>query len=99
MKKTKDYSNYPANEDIYNKLKKEADIDPEDVSKKKEIIKIEKVEKPNEKDFNQDKSGNDLDIPGAELDDEQENNGNEDEENNFYSIGGDNHNDLEEDNQ
>jgi hypothetical protein len=99
MKKTKDYSNYPTNEDIYNKLKKEADIDPEAISKKKEIIKIEKIEKPNEKDFNQDKSGNDLDIPGAELDDEQEKNGNEDEENNIYSIGGDNHNDLEEDNQ
>ena len=99
MKNTKDYSNYRANEDIYNKLKKEADIDPEAISKKKEIIKIEKIEKPNEKDFNQDKSGNDLDIPGAELDDEQEKNGNEDEENNVYSIGGDNHNDLEEDNQ
>jgi hypothetical protein len=40
-------------------------------------------------------SGGDLDIPGAELDDKQEEIG-EDEENNYYSIG-DNHNDLEED--
>jgi hypothetical protein len=39
----------------------------------------------------------DLDIPGAELDDKQEEIGSEDEENNYYSIGGDNHNDLEED--
>jgi len=31
------------------------------------------------------------------LDDEQENVGNEDEENNYYSIGGDNHNNLDED--
>jgi len=50
----------------------------------------------NEKDFKDDVSGADLDIPGAELDDQQENVGSEDEENNYYSIGGDNHNDLEE---
>ena len=41
-------------------------------------------------------SGQDLDIPGAELDDAGENVGAEDEENNTYSLGGDNHNDLEE---
>ncbi|MFT3824032.1 MAG: hypothetical protein QM731_08930 [Chitinophagaceae bacterium] len=39
-----------------------------------------------------------LDIPGAELDDEDELIGEEDEENNYYSLGGDNHDDLEEDN-
>ena len=39
----------------------------------------------------------DLDIPGAELDDENEKIGEEDEENNYYSLGGDNHEDLEED--
>ena len=43
--------------------------------------------------------GNDLDIPGTELDDDQEIIGNEDEENNYYSLGGDDHNDLDEDNQ
>jgi hypothetical protein len=42
-------------------------------------------------------SGDDLDIPGAELDDDMEEIGSEDEENNSYSLGGDNHNDLEED--
>ncbi len=41
-------------------------------------------------------SGNDLDVPGSELDDEQESVGSEDEENNNYSLGGDNHEDLEE---
>ena len=87
---------YPASDDIYNRLEKESDIDPEDISKKKEVIKIDQNPAWNEKNFNQDKSGNDLDVPGAELDDDQENNGSEDEENNFYSIGGDNHNDLEE---
>ena len=93
------YPQYPENEDIYNKFNKEFDIDPENISKNKEIIKIEKNPTWNEKNFNQDKSGNDLDIPGAELDDEQENIGSEDEENNGYSIGSDNHNNLEEDNQ
>jgi hypothetical protein len=41
-------------------------------------------------------SGKDLDVPGAELDDLGEAIGSEDEENNAYSLGGDNHNDLEE---
>jgi hypothetical protein len=31
----------------------------------------------------------DLDVPGAEMDDDDEIYGNEDEENNFYSLGGD----------
>lgn len=39
----------------------------------------------------------DLDIPGAELDDENEAIGEEDEENNYYSLGGDRHENLEED--
>lgn len=42
-------------------------------------------------------SGDDLDVPGSELDDEEESIGSEDEENNSYSIGGDDHDDLEED--
>ena len=43
-------------------------------------------------------SGGDLDIPGTDLDDKDEATGNEDEENNHYSIGGDNHSNLEENN-
>ena len=42
-------------------------------------------------------SGSDLDVPGSEADDNYKNVGNEDEENNFYSLGGDGHNNLEED--
>jgi len=41
-------------------------------------------------------TGKDLDIPGSELDDAAESTGSEDEENNGYSIGGDDHNNLEE---
>ncbi|MCF6133292.1 hypothetical protein [Flavobacterium wongokense] len=85
--------NYPPGEDIYS-MGKETEIDPEDTSKIKSPVDNGKF---NEKNFNQDKSGSDLDIPGSELDDEQENIGSEDEENNGYSIGSDNHNDLEED--
>lgn len=36
-----------------------------------------------------DHTDEDLDIPGTELDDENERIGNEDEENNYYSLGGD----------
>jgi hypothetical protein len=73
---------YPSSQDIYNKFEKEEDIDPEDISKIKEIDDDEAIR--------------DLDIPGSELDDEQEDIGSEDEENNYYSLGGDNHDDLEE---
>jgi hypothetical protein len=39
----------------------------------------------------------DEDVPGSELDDADEAIGEEDEENNYYSLGGDDHNDLTED--
>ena len=42
-------------------------------------------------------TGDELDVPGAELDDANEVLGEEDEENNYYSIGGDNHENLDED--
>lgn len=40
-----------------------------------------------------DMAGEDLDVPGSELDDENEAIGSEDEENNSYSLGGDAHED------
>lgn len=89
---------YPASEDIYNKAHKESEINPEDITKNKIPVATDTEGKWNEKGFDEDQSGADLDVPGAELDDVQEKLGSEDEENNYYSIGGDNHNDLEEDN-
>lgn len=74
------YPHYPDNEDVYRQEKKEEDIDPEDPSHKKVSDSVR----------------NDLDVPGSELDDADEDIGNEDEENNFYSIGGDDHDNLEE---
>ena len=51
---------------------------------------------PEPEDVNTDE---DLDIPGSDLDDSNEEIGEEDEENNYYSLGGERHEDLEEDNQ
>src|SRR6187549_828445 len=96
-KKLKDpegYPLYPTQDDIYSRLKEDKDIDPEDLSRiKKNDDKFE-LDPEEELDLENDPLGDDLDVPGSELDDDQEDIGNEDEENNFYSIGGDNHEDL-----
>lgn len=89
------YPVYPPSDDIYNKGIKEMDLNPENPELKKTAN--EKEGMPNEKSFVEDMSGADLDVPGSELDDQQEKVGSEDEENNYYSIGGDNHENLEED--
>lgn len=81
------YPLYPPEDDIYFRDEKESDVDPEDPSKKKRRNEV--PETMNEKDFKDDMSGSDLDIPGAELDDQQEDIGSEDEENNYYSLADD----------
>jgi hypothetical protein len=75
---------YDGKEDIYNKAKEEKFIDEDDPFNKNIAM-------------NKNSPGEELDIPGAELDDEMENIGEEDEENNYYSLGGDDHENLEED--
>jgi hypothetical protein len=92
---TPGYPLYPASEDIYYKFKEERNIDPENISRNKKTKEKKKAGKNNEKDFEEDKSGSDLDVPGSELDDENEYIGSEDEENNYYSLGGDDHDDLD----
>lgn len=74
---------YPAKDDIYRR-EDESEIDPE----------TRMAKKGEEEDPSLDEG---LDIPGSDLDDEDELIGEEDEENNYYSLGGDNHEDLEED--
>lgn len=91
------YPIYPESEDIYGKCHKERLINPEDPSKLKDPVAVIKSGGYNEKNFDDDVSGGDLDIPGSELDDDLEIIGSEDEENNYYSLGGDDHSDLEED--
>lgn len=93
------YPPYPSGEDIYGKCQKDRKVDPEDPTSIKELFDNYRTGKFNEKDFDDDFTGSDLDIPGSEIDDELEIIGSEDEENNYYSLGGDNHHDLEEDYQ
>ena len=87
------YPVYPESEDIYNRFKKEKRIDPEDITKSKELVI---VRKENEEDFSEDVSAIDLDIPEFESDEIEEVAGLEDEENSYFSLGGDDHIDLEE---
>lgn len=92
------YPLYPDKDDIYKRAHEEKDIDPDDMDKIKDsdadLTDDDEVE---ELDFSRDIIRGDLDVPGSELDDDGEDIGNEDEENNFYSIGGDKHHDLDED--
>ena len=89
------YPLYPASEDIYNQDINETALDPGNLLKNK--VPNEDDGSILELDFAHDQTGYDLDVPGSELDDQQESVGSEDEENNYYSLGGDGHNDLEED--
>jgi len=91
------YQFYPESEDIYNKFREEKNMDPEDISRVKEPVESDDAATNIGKESNDDVFGSYLDVPGSELDDEQEKVGNEDEENNYYSIGGDDHNNLDED--
>ena len=90
------YPLYPDSEDIYENYEEESEINPSDITKTKTSNSTNEVRRKalDEKHII---SGKDLDIPGSELDDAQEAIGNEDEENNYYSLGGDDHYDLEED--
>lgn len=85
------YKPYPDSEDIFAK-DKETDIDPELLAESPDLPIDEESLKKQAAIL----SGG-LDVPGAELDDDDEAKGAEDEENNYYSLGGDNHVDLEED--
>lgn len=96
------YPLYPASDDIYSRFKKDELISSEEAAEIQDSMDKAKVFTRNEKDFDDDVSsqhslGDGLDVPGSELDNQQENIGSEDEENNYYSLGGDDHNDLEED--
>jgi len=90
---------YPASaagEDIYDKYQEEKDINPEDISELKAQNASNTADPNNEKNFKDDETGDDLDVPGSELDDEAESVGSEDEENNYYSLGDDDDNDQDE---
>jgi hypothetical protein len=81
----KDLAATPKSEDIYDRSQKAINIHQ---SKEEDELK--------DAELNEDLMGDDMDVPGSDLDDGEEAIGTEDEENNYYSIGGDEHNDLDE---
>jgi len=83
------------NEDYQRSDREELDFDDIITGRSKNQQKA--ASELNEEDFHNHMSGRGLDVPGSELDDALEDNGDEDEENNSYSIGGDRHDDLDED--
>ncbi|HSZ72521.1 MAG TPA: hypothetical protein VK750_07570 [Cytophagaceae bacterium] len=84
------YPLYPANEDIYHQAIKETTVHPGEERDAEEDLRVARW---NEKGLEESYTGEDLDVPGSELDDDNESIGEEDEENNYYSLGGDNHDD------
>lgn len=89
------YPAYPANEDITYRGEQE-DLDVEKVTRSSRINnELARESAGNPEELNEEEG---LDVPGADLDDQNELIGEEDEENNYYSLGGDRHEDLEEDN-
>lgn len=76
--------NYDAKDDIYNQVDRVSMDDEGNIINENEQ-EVEDAEK--------ELTGADLDVPGSELDDSNEVIGEEDEENNYYSLGGDNHDD------
>lgn len=77
---------YPPHEDIYNNEDKLKNINPDNISTENTINQEEELWAENAFKTNETvKLGGDLDVPGSELDDQQENIGSEDEENNYYS--------------
>lgn len=77
---------YPASEDVYSQDEIDSSVDPDDPTRRK--ARNEAPDAPNEKDFQDDMTGEDLDIPGNGEDEHSRANGDEDEENNYYSLGG-----------
>ncbi len=71
----------------------DADVDEDDL----EILNATNAEIGTPQNVSNEDLNTDLDVPGSELDDENERIGEEDEENNYYSLGGDRHESQEED--
>jgi len=89
------FPTYSVGDDVYHIDLIDKTVSPDALVQRGEDIGYESVEQDTQ---SAPSVGDDLDVPGAELDDADEVVGEEDEENNYYSVGGDNHNNLEEDN-
>jgi hypothetical protein len=95
----KGYPLYPKKDDIYSRSKEEKQVDPDNLARMKNKDSQFELDPEEELEIDGNIPEDELDVPGSDLDDDQEDIGNEDEENNYYSIGGDNHENLDEDNQ
>jgi len=91
-----DYPQYPKSEDIYAKGERLSEINPDDNLPIKDTQLA--TDEWNEASPDALLTGEDLDIPDLESLELLEEIGEEDEENSYYSLGGDEHNNLEESN-
>src|SRR5947209_9579478 len=80
-------------DDLDLKMGTEADVNDDDLA----VLNSTDAEIGTPQNVSNDDINTDLDIPGSELDDDNEAIGEEDEENNYYSLGGDRHEAQEED--
>lgn len=80
------YPPYPSGEDIYNQ-DEEVTVPGTDASPGEAPDEAARPDSPNESGDEASHMGDDLDVPGSELDDADESIGEEDEENNYYSLG------------
>lgn len=85
--------NTDADDELGLQMGTEADVDEDDL----EILNATNAEIGTPQNVSNEDLNTDLDVPGSELDDENESIGEEDEENNYYSLGGDRHESQEED--
>jgi hypothetical protein len=81
------------NDDLDITMGNESDVNEDDLS----VLNSTNDEIGTPQNVSNDDLNTDLDIPGSELDDKNEEIGEEDEENNYYSLGGDRHENQEED--
>ena len=79
-------------EDLDIKAGTEADVDDDDLA----VLNSTDAEIGRPQNVSNEELSSDLDVPGSELDDDNEDVGEEDEENNYYSLGGDRHENQEE---
>lgn len=79
-------------EDLNIKAGTEADVDDDDLA----VLNSTDAEIGRPQNVSNEELSSDLDVPGSELDDDNEDVGEEDEENNYYSLGGDRHENQEE---
>ena len=86
-------ANMDSEDDLDMKEGTEADVDDDDLA----ILNSTDAEIGRPQNVSNEDITEDLDVPGSELDDDNEALGEEDEENNYYSLGGDRHESQEED--